>query len=240
MMLTRDSNKKTCVVLQPSYIPWRGYFHQVYLADAFVFYDDVQYDKNGWRNRNMLKGANGLHWLSVPVSLPTGSLATEIRHVNIDHRQPWASKHWKSIVADYGRTRWFGMLESVMRPRIESNPERLADLTIPLVMDIAAALGIRHTQFMRSSEMGIGGGRTERLAAICRSVGADRYVSGPSARSYLDEACMRDAGIEVAWMEYEYPEYPQVHGAFAGNVSVIDLIANAGSESGAYIWGGAP
>ena len=230
-----------CVILQPSYIPWRGYFHQIRRADVFVFYDDVQYDKHGWRNRNRIKTAAGVQWLTIPV-FTRGVVAegVPVNEIRIRWDPDWSAKHAATLRHAYGRAphfqRYFGLLEEAYAAR----PERLVDLTIPLTIWLAAELGISTTRFLRSSQLRARGHQTERLVAILREVGADHYLSGPSARDYLEEDRLRAAGITLEYLEYDYPEYPQLHPPFAPGVSILDLLFMTGERAPAYIWGPPP
>lgn len=227
----------SCVILQPSYIPWRGYFHQIQKADAFVFYDDVQYDKHGWRNRNRLKGSEGGQWITIPVLSKGAVSGLAIHEVRINPSdKAWARKHWASIEQLYGRAPYFDEYAGRLEPHYAKPPEMLADFTIGLTVAIAGWLGLG-PRFERSSELGIGGGKTERLVAIASHLGATRYVTGPSARGYLDERLFEQAGMEVEYMAYDYAEYEQRFPPFDPQVSVLDLLFMVGPEAGRHIWG---
>ena len=172
-----------CVILQPSYIPWRGYFHQIQKADVFVFYDDVQYDKHGWRNRNLIKGPNGPQWLTIPVaSKGAVSQHIPISEVRIVWDRDWTRTHWGTLTACYARSPFFGKYAATFESFYQHRPERLADYTIETTISVARMLGIEHTRFVRSSELDVTGSRTERLVNIVKEVGALHYISGPSAR----------------------------------------------------------
>ena len=114
--------------------------------------------------------------------------------------------------------------------------EFLADFTCAFTMAIASRLGIGHTRFIRSSELNASGSKTERLLSILGPLGATHYISGPSARDYLDIPLLNDAGIGVEFMEYDYPEYPQLHGTYQPRVSILDLLLNTGPQAPKYIW----
>ena len=230
-----------CVILQPSYVPWRGYFHQIRRADVFVFYDDVQYDARGWRNRNRVKTPGGSVWLTVPVH--AHGAQTEhlpIRDIRISWDRPWSRKHWATIESSYRRAPFFERYRPVLAPFWERRPELLADFTIELTVAIARQLGIESTRFLRSSELAVAGAKTERLLAVLEKVGADRYLSGPSARDYIDESAFARAGIELEYMVYDYPEYPQLHPPYDPQVSILDLLFMTGPEAGRWIWGDEP
>ncbi len=223
-----------CVILQPSYIPWRGYFDLIHLADVFVFYDDVQYDKNGWRNRNRIKTPEGTKWLTIPVrqrGVVSGKVP--INAVAID--DSWAAKHVEALRRSYAQAPYFDgdWLDHMYADR----PPFLAELTIATTIELAARLGIHNTRFLRSSELHARGRKTDRLIEVLREVGATRYLSGPSARDYLDSNTFADAGIALEWMTYDYPEYPQLYPPYDPFVTVLDLLFMTGAEAPSYIWG---
>lgn len=220
--------------IQPSYLPWRGYFHIVEQSDVFVFYDDVQYTKQDWRNRNVIKGKQGLVWLTVPVVRQP--LRTPIHSIAINNATDWGRKHWHALQTCYGRTRHFGDYAGFFRQALTARWTSLAELDIQLTEAVCGFLGIDGVRFLRSSEMALPPGRVERLVAICQAEGATEYLSGPSARGYMDEGLFARAGIAVRYMEYNYPPYPQLGGSFEPQVSIVDLLFNCGRNSPAYIW----
>jgi hypothetical protein len=227
-----------CVILQPSYIPWRGYFHQVQKADVFVFYDDVQYDKHGWRHRNQIKTPQGVKWMSIPVlckGVVSGRVA--INEARICWDQDWRRKHLAMLTHSYSRAPHFDRYRPMLESFYSRHDEKLSDFTIPLTVELARELGIRKTVFLKSSELGVTGDKTDRLVRICRHMGATRYVSGPSAEDYIETAKFAEAGIEVEYMVYNYHEYPQMHPPYSGNVSILDLLFMAGPDAGRQIWG---
>jgi hypothetical protein len=227
---------RTCVILQPSYLPWRGYFHQIIKADLFVFYDDAQYDRRGWRNRNTIKTAAGSRWLTVPVFAKGAQVEhTPIREIEIDWSQPWARKHRESIRHAYRKAPFHDWYAARLDEFFERRPRYLADLTIGLTIDLATDLGITGTRFLRSSDLPAEGRKTDRLLSILRHVGATRYLSGPSARDYIEADKFAEAGISLEYMVYDYPDYPQLHGPFNPFVSIVDLILMTGPDAPAFI-----
>ncbi|MDX1963354.1 MAG: WbqC family protein [Pirellulales bacterium] len=235
---TPVASRHTCVILQPSYIPWRGYFHQIQKADTFVFYDDVQYDKHGWRNRNLIKTAQGLLWLTIPVSAKGAvSQGRLINQIPIVWDRNWARQHWETLKAAYSKAPFFQRYSDLLAPFYHRRDALLADFTIDLTIALARELGIRGTRFLRSSQLGIPGTKTERLIKILQKVGATHYVSGPSARDYLDEAALARASITLEYMDYHYSEYPQLYEPFARQVSILDLLLMLGPAAGEAIWG---
>jgi hypothetical protein len=223
-------------VAQPSYLPWRGYFHLIEKADIFVFYDDVQYDKHGWRNRNRIKTAAGPRWITVPVAARGNVVSgVPINEVQIaDDR--WPAKHLATIRQSYARAPHIDRCLAVIEPHLSGGHERLAELTIALTMALAAELRLER-EFVRSSQLGAGGARMDRLIAVLERVGATHYISGPTARAYMDEERLRAAGIELEYMTYDYPEYGQLHQPYEPQVSIVDLLAMEGERASALIWG---
>ena len=193
-----------CVILQPSYIPWRGFFDQIKRADVFVFYDDVQYDRCGWRNRNRLHVAQGSPWLTIPVHAG-GSISRgrRIDEIEMACGTPRGLNHWSRIEQVYRQAPFFDRYADLLRSFYERDDTHLADFTIATTMELAHALGIDDTECVRSSTLGVEGRKSERLLALLERIGADHYITGPAARSYLDEASFRQRGIEVEDMEYK-------------------------------------
>jgi len=224
----------TCVaVLQPGYLPWLGFFDQMLRADVFVFYDDVPFDKHGWRNRNRVKSRMGPQWLTVPVRMG-GKLGERIFDVQIDNNQPWGRKHIATLRQLYAGAAFKekylpALVEELSRPW-----DRIADLAIALTRMMASWLDIE-TPTYRSSELGVPGDRNTRLINICRHFGADRYLSGNAAQDYLDVAGFADEGIAVEWQNFQHPEYPQQYGEFVPFLSAIDLLLNCGPDSPALL-----
>lgn len=223
------------VILQPSYIPWRGYFDQIRRADLFIFYDDVQYDKHGWRNRNQIKTAQGRQWLTIPVHSRGVTEGTAIKDVMIDWSKPWNKNHMKALTFAYNKSPYFKTYFPLLESFLGRSDSYLADFTIETTIALSRELGITSTRFLRSSGLpGIHGTRTDRLIQILNHVGAKHYISGPSARDYVEQDKFEQAGITLEYMEYNYPEYPQQYPPFDPYVSVLDLMFMVGEESGNY------
>ena len=224
------------VILQPSYIPWRGYFDQICRADLFIFYDDVQYDKHGWRNRNQIKTSQGKQWMTIPVHTKGVTEGISIKDVRIDWSKPWSKNHLKALTFAYAKAPCFASYAPWLDSVFERRDEFLADFTIRLTMEIARKIGNTHTRFMRSSEIpGIDGQKTDRLIQILMHVGANNYISGPSARDYVEMEKFDHTGISLEYMEYNYPEYPQLYPPFDQYVTILDLMFMVGNDARKYI-----
>lgn len=221
-------------VIQSNYIPWRGYFDVIHDVDLFVFYDDVQYTVNDWRNRNKVKTANGVAWLTIPVGNQN-----ERRICDVEIRdRAWARKHWATIEQSYRRAPGFTAYGDFFQDVYARPWESLSRLNQTLIGRIASdLLGIR-TPLRDSREFNLEGARGDRLLSLLLQTGATDYVSGPAAKDYLDVQAYADAGIRVHWKDYgSYPEYPQLHGPFAPGLSVVDLLLNCADRAPHYIWG---
>lgn len=224
------------VILQPSYIPWRGVFDQIRQADLFIFYDDVQYDKHGWRNRNQIKTAQGKQWLTIPVHTKGVTGGVPIKDIRIDWSKPWTKDHMKALTFAYAKTPYFSSYIPWLNSIYERRDEFLADFTIWLTIEVARKMGIEHTRFVRSSEItGIDGQKTDRLINILKHVGAEHYLSGPSARDYIEQEKFDAAGIPLSYVEYDYKPYPQLYPPFDSFVTILDLMFMTGGNALEYI-----
>ncbi len=231
----------TVVILQPSYIPWRGFFHLIQKADTFVFFDDVQYDKRGWRNRNRIKTQNGPVWLTIPANAK-GSQTDNIliKDVPVVYDEDWAKKHWRSLQLNYGKAPFFKQYAPLVESFYLQRPVMLADFTISTSITLSETLGLRNKTFLRSSELeGVEGQKTDRLLSVLKKVGATHYISGPSAKDYIENDKFEAAGITLEYIDYRYEEYPQLHPPYDPQVSVLDLLFMTGPEAGKHIWGAA-
>jgi hypothetical protein len=227
-----------CVILQPSYIPWRGVFDQIRQADVFVFYDDVQYDKHGWRNRNQIKTPNGKQWLTIPVSAKGAVTdALPINQVPIVWTKAWNKEHLKTLRQNYGKAPHFKRYEPLLEEFYGRQDKLLADFTIDFTIALSRTLGIEHTRFLRSSTLECSGQKTARLIELLQKIGADHYLSGPSARDYIETEQFEAAGIKLDYFRYDYPEYPQQYPPYDPNVSVLDLMFMTGEKALGYITG---
>jgi WbqC-like protein family len=224
-----------CAIVQPSYIPWRGYFDIIKRVETFVFYDDVQYDARGWRNRNLVKTPQGPRWLTIPVH----SHDAQARHIPINAIETaggdWAQLHLRTLRHLYSRAPHFAMMLPWLEQTYAAPPPLLADFTIATTQDLAGMLGITGTRFVRSSALAVTGAKTERLINVLRAVGATHYLSGPAARAYLDEQMFRDHGIELEWMHYDYRPYPQLYPPYDPHTTILDLLFMTGKEAPDYL-----
>jgi hypothetical protein len=225
---------KTVAIVQSNYIPWRGYFDFISSVDEFILYDDAQYTIRDWRNRNIIKTAQGPKWLTIPVQVK-GKYLQKINETTIGDSD-WGKKHWASIVHSYTRARFFRDHRKVFeRLYLETRQTLLSEINRVFLAEICRILGIS-TKLSSSMDYKLEGDRTGKLIALCRQADATRYISGPAARAYLKENLFEEAGIGLSYMDYSnYPEYEQLYPPFEPRVSIIDLIFNTGPESAKYL-----
>ena len=226
---------KKVAIIQSNYIPWKGYFDIINDVDLFIFYDDVQYTKNDWRNRNNIKTENGITWLTIPIGKRHGRF---IHEVKIDDKK-WAKKHWSTIKQYYSKAPFFLEYKDYFEHvYCEAKWEYLSDLNQYIIKYLAKeCLGV-NTEFKDSREYNLTGHKFERLMELIKKAKADIYISGPSARSYIEKGRFDEEGIKLVYKDYSnYPEYHQFYPPFTHNVSIIDLLFHTGPDAPDYIWG---
>jgi hypothetical protein len=222
-------------ILQSNYIPWKGYFDLIASVDEFILYDDVQFTKNDWRNRNVIKTPAGLQWLSIPAGQ---DISRRIRDVGIADAR-WRRTHWKTLQANYARAACFAEAAAVLEPLYDRAETQLSAINRAFLEGICGFLGIG-TKIAYSWDYALEGDRNERLVSLCRQTGATTYVSGPAARAYLQPELFARAGVAVEWFDYVgYEPYPQLWGEFAHGVSIVDLLFNCGAQAPRYMKMGA-
>lgn len=226
--------KKTIAILQSNYIPWKGYFDLIHRVDEFILFDDMQYTRRDWRNRNKIKTSQGLLWLSIAVQAK-GNYHQRIKDIVVSDAG-WNREHWKTIAHHYARAKWF----STYRERLEElycgcEETHLSKINHRFLVALCEMLGI-NTRITWSMDYRLADGKTERLVDLCKQAGATEYISGPAAKDYIEEELFAEAGIRLRWMDYSsYREYEQLYGPFEHHVSIIDLILNEGPQASKYL-----
>jgi hypothetical protein len=237
---------KTIAISQSNYIPWRGYFDMMRKVDLFIIGDNVQYTKQDWRNRNRIKAPNGPIWLTIPVH-SLGRISARRRIDEIRVADPaWCDTHLKVISRCYNRAPYFDEVASWLFPLLEeaARERLLSRINEHILRGIALGLGIR-MELCRTGDISAKHEKltyedpTIRVLDLCQAAGADRYLTGPAAKAYLNKELLLQHGIDVEWMDYSrYPEYQQLWGPFVPDVSIVDLLFNMGPQSTEYL--GAP
>lgn len=222
--------RKKVAIVQSNYIPWKGYFDLINQVDEFILYDDMQYTRRDWRNRNRIKTVSGFLWLTIPV-IVKGRYSQKIKDTVIDEAG-WAKRHWKTIVHAYSRAEYFKEYHDFFGELYLNCSHRyLSDINLRFLSRICGALGI-DTKLTWSMDFPLRYDRTERLVDLCKQAGAGEYVSGPAAKGYLQEDLFAEENIALNYIDYAgYPVYRQLHGPFEHAVSIIDLILNEGQHA---------
>ena len=220
---------KKVAILQSNYIPWKGYFDLINMVDEFIFYDEVQYTKNDWRNRNKIKTPQGIQWLTIPVRQE--SLDQKIKDTKISDKK-WNIKHWRTISQNYSKSKYFKDYKDIFEELyLKCDEEYLSQINYKFITTINEILEIK-TKLRWSSEFELVDGQTEKLLGICKDCNADIYLSGPAAKDYFNEDLAKQENIKVEWMDYSgYKEYEQLNSPFEHGVSILDLIFNQGANA---------
>jgi len=222
-------------IIQSNYIPWKGYFDVIHDVDLFIFYDDVQFTNRDWRNRNKIKTSQGRKWITVPVGENSNRLIFE---VGIKDSQ-WQYKHYNAFKHHYSKApfykKYLSFLEYIY---LEKKWQNLSMLNQYLIKFISREfLGIK-TKFEDSRKYNTITKKQEKIIELLKKSGASTYISGPAARSYIEENAFQQAGIELIWKDYSnYPEYPQFFLPFEHSVTILDLLFHTGHDAPYYIWG---
>ena len=216
-------------ILQPSYLPWLGFFEQMSRSDKFVLLDDVQYTRRDWRNRNRIRVRENWIWLTVPVQQKS-RFSQSLLETRIDNSVSWRRKHLETLRQHYCKAPFFEKYFPRCPQVYEKDWTFLFDLCLETINLIKEEMGIE-TPLLRSSEMKPGGEKTERLVSICRELGATHYLSGESGSNYIAEEDFSSQGIALEYQNYEHPVYPQRYTGFVPHLSAIDLLFNCGEQS---------
>lgn len=225
---------KKVAIVQSNYIPWKGYFDMIAAVDEFIIYDDMQYTRRDWRNRNQIKTPQGVQWLTVPV-LVKGKYHQKIRETELDGSD-WAAVHWRTLVQNYKRAPYFDEVTAWLEPLYCAEPDtHLSPLNRRFIEAICRYLDIT-TSITSSWDYDLVDGKTERLVDLCVQAGATEYVSGPGARNYIEDGVFEERGVRLTWFDYvNYPEYPQLWGDFVHEVTILDLLFNCGKGACHYM-----
>ena len=216
-------------ILQPSYLPWLGFFEQMTRSDKFVLLDDVQYTRRDWRNRNKVRVKEGWVWLTVPVQQKS-RFSQSLLETRIDNSISWRRKHLETLRQHYCKAPFFEKYFPRCQQIYKKDWEFLFDLCLETIQFLKEEMGIE-TPLLRSSEMKLSGEKTERLVSICRELGATHYLSGESGSDYISQEDFSNQGIELEYQNYEHPVYPQRYPDFVPHLSAIDLLFNCGEQS---------
>lgn len=216
-------------IMQPTYLPWIGYFDLIDQSDAFVLLDTVAFSRQSWQQRNRIATPQGPLWLTVPVQRDPDQ---PIAEVTIDNGRPWRRKHWGSLEMNYRRAPFWAECSPALQHIYDREWTSLAQLNIELIQQLCTLAGIP-ANFVLASALGeLGGGRDARLVEICRHLGGETYLSPLGALAYLEaDTGFAAAGIELTFQNYRHPSYLQPGGAFQAHLSFLDALMNVGPEA---------
>ncbi len=225
---------KKIAILQSNYIPWKGYFDLINMVDEFILYDDMQYTRRDWRNRNKIKTPQGLQWLTIPVEIK-GKFFQKIKDTKITDKK-WNIKHWRTISQNYSKAKYFKDYKDIFEELyLACDEEYLSQINYKFITTINEILEIK-TKLRWSSEFELLDGQTEKLLGICKDCNADIYLSGPAAKDYFNEDLAKQENIKVEWMDYSrYKEYEQLNLPFEHGVTILDLIFNQGQNTRSFM-----
>jgi hypothetical protein len=228
------SNSKKVIITQSNYIPWKGYFDSIAAVDVFVVYDDMQYTKRDWRNRNLVKTPQGSKWMSIPVEVK-GKFFQKINETKVSDLS-WTKSHLGILKQNYAKTKCFkDVFPWVEELYYSCNYSYLTDINLHFIRAINSYLGIT-TELRSSTEFQLHEEKTQRLVNICKDVDGTDYFSGPAAKAYMDIEKFKSENVAVHFWEYSgYAEYEQLYPPFDHGVSIFDLIFNEGKDSIKYL-----
>ena len=226
---------KRVAILQSCYIPWKGYFDLINSVDEFILYDDCQYTRQDWRNRNRIKTPNGTRWLTIPVTID--GLYEQRLDETVVADPDWSSRHWDIVAQAYRKAPFFATYRDEIEAaygRCASEP-RLSAINRAFLETLCRLLGVE-TKLSWSTDYAASGSRTERVVSLCVHAHADLYLSGPRGRSYIDASLFEQAGVELTYFDYDgYPEYPQLYPPFEHTVTLLDLLFNVGPDAPSFM-----
>lgn len=215
---------------QPAYLPWLGYFHKILRSDVFVVLDTVQFEKNGYVNRNRVRTSGGVRWLTVPVLLK-GHTRKAIAEMEINPTAPWKKKHVRTLAQSYGRLPHYAPHGEDVARLIEAAGSSLTEFLLEMLEYFLETIGLGGKRIVRASGLEPGGEQSFLLADICRRLGAATYLSGVGARAYLDPRPFEEAGVAVRFQEFRHPEYDQGRPDFEPNLSIVDALFHCGAQA---------
>ncbi len=223
-----------CAIMQPTYLPWMGFFDLIDQVDRFVFLDNVKLEKSSWHVRNRIKSANGPIFLTVTVTAPNGRLNTNINDAELDYRKPWPAKHMKSLQMCYQKAKHYDEMSCFIKELLSHDYLQLSELNIHIIKAISDRLGIKTDYFVSSKMQPIAGVNDARLVGICQKLESKQYLSPQGSAAYLEKKTpggkLVEAGIELFYQNFEHLSYRQRFGEFTSHLSIVDCLMNLGFQ----------
>jgi len=223
--------KKRLVVSghQPNYLPWLGFFDKMLQCDLFIIEDNVQFELQGFQNRNRVKSTDEAKWLTVPIEHVGGPmLISDVRIAN-KAESDWAERHCRMLKYNYGKAPYWKEFSGFFEQAYSQKWTMLIDLNMHMIKGIMRFLHIQKPLIM-SSTLNVSGKGSERVLAECKALGASVLLSGTGGKEYLNLQRFKEEGIEVVFQDFHYPVYPQLHGSFVSDLSVVDYLFCAGGK----------
>lgn len=219
-------------ILQPTYLPWMGYFEMINSADVYIVFDHVQFERKSWQQRNRIKASNDVVWLSVPVE--KASRDTRICDIKISYANGNPlEKHWKTISLAYKRAPYFNKYESFFEAIYHKKYVLLRDLNVDIIRGICNILGIK-TKITFSSGLDLNDqdmGKTEKIISLCKKVGVTHLYDAKGTQDFIDTSSFQKQDVKVTFQDFQHPEYSQLWGKFVPYLSIIDLLFNEGDKA---------
>jgi len=219
-------------IMQPTYLPWVGYFSMIKNSDIFIFFDDVQLTKRSWQVRNKIKIKDDFAFLTLPIKKNKSTRETKIFEAQISEDVPWRSKHLKSIEHSYRKSPYYEDACDLVRDLLNFEEKSLADFNINFISNVCKKLSIE-TPLYRSSELPVYGRKDEYLVSICKHFQATEYLSAPGSKGYIEEGenLFEKSNIDILYHNYLHPTYPQTNGDFISHLAIVDAIFSIGFEA---------
>lgn len=209
---------------QPAYLPWLGYFDKIEKCDVFVYMDSVQFQKNSFVNRNLIKTANGPIWLTIPVK-QKDRLSSTMLELTIDNSKDWQRKHLQAIALNYRKATQFENLFPKLEKLYTTKYELLVDLCWDQLLFWLNEMNIK-TKLVKLSTLDVHRAKSDLVLDMCQSLNATHYFSGARGIDYLDEDSFKQANIEIEYQSFQHPVYPQLYGEFVPGMGVLDYLMN--------------
>ena len=213
---------------QPNYLPWLGFFDKMLRCDVFIIADNVQFERQGFQNRNRIKTSHGVKWLTVPIKhVGRNQLISEVEIAN-QAEPKWAERHWLTLKYNYSQAPYWKEFSGFFEETYSKKWNMLIDLNMHLIKGLMDFFKIKKPLVMASS-LGVSGKGGEQIIAQCKKLGADTHLSGAGGRNYLNLKRFEEEGIKVVFQDFRHPVYQQLHGEFVPNLSAVDYLFCAGS-----------
>jgi WbqC-like protein family len=217
-------------MMQPTFLPWQGYFGLMFEVDVFVFLDDFQYAHRSWQQRNRLfEGPDVVGWVTVPVDRHQG----EAQRPSLLEAKPLWSEFSRKLEAQlrrvYGKAPAFAEVMPVLEPWLGASWGSVAELNIALIDALARRFEVP-CRFLRSSALPHQGKRSTAIHELLVGAGARAYLSARGSAEYMrDDGVFPVAGIDTFFEAFAPQPYPQLHAtSFVAQLSVIDALMNVG------------